>query len=369
MSDPVTGPPPELTLNDFSELLASAPLFVGVHAPVFAGDGSIADFQLVWWNDFYARVRRDEPVRGQSMMTTYLQPAVALDLATRAWGGDQVTQEFNFDFPDDEPQVYSWQSSTTVLSVRWFRYRDLVAEVAQDVTELKAVEKRLLESDLELLESWRLQEIADSKQEIARDMHDSVIQRLLAVGMGVRHTLNAGEISEANRIRAELVIRNLDAAVHELRAIVNTLTSPAPFKRVSDHLEEAVLEVIESMTPSLGHHPGYLFTNNCALSDDVKYDVVAVVRESLANVAKHAAASRSFVHIECEEGSFTVRVLDDGVGPGDMRPGGHGLANLTERANRHGGSLDLSSRTDRPGSRLKWSIPCPTAATDEGRST
>ena len=347
---------PELSPSEFTELLATAPLFVGIHSPVFSAEGAVVDFRLIWWNDFYASVRRDDPVRGQSMMRTYVSPPVALDMATRAWQGEEVLQEFAFDFSDEV--VYTWSPSATVLSVRWFRYRDFVAEVAQDVTELKSVENRLLESDLELLESWRLQEIADSKQEIARDMHDSVIQRLLAVGMGVRRTLNARQVSEVNRHLAEVVIRNLDEAIHELRSIVNTLTTPASFERVSGRLEEAVLEVIDSMTPLLGHRPAYSFNNHCEMSDDVKYDVSAVVRESLANVAKHASASRSFVHIECQSGAFTVRVLDDGVGPGEKRPGGHGLANLTERASRHGGTLDLSPRPDRPGSRLKWSIPC-----------
>jgi signal transduction histidine kinase len=367
MTDPVIGSPPELTLNDFSELLASAPLFVGIHAPVFADDGSIADFQLVWWNDFYARVRRDKPVRGQSMMATYLDPAVALDLATRAWRGHEVNQEFNFDFHDNEAQLYSWQSSTTVLSVRWFRYQCLVAEVAQDITELKSIENRLLESDLELLEAWRLQETADIKQELARDMHDSVIQRLLAVGMGVRHTVNTAGLSDSNKARAELIIRNVDEAIDELRSIVDTLMNPTSPERAGGHAEEVILDVIDSMTPLLGHRPAYSFNNRCELSDELKYDVSAVVRESLANVAKHADATRSFVHVECRDGLFTIRVLDDGVGPKGPRTDGYGLANLAERAARHRGFLDLSPRPDRPGSRLKWSIPCPSSSGDASK--
>lgn len=359
MKEAISGSARELSPSELSELLATAPLFVAIHAPVFTDDGSVVDFQLIWWNDFYARVRRDEPVHGQSMMNTYVVPEVALDLAIRAWRGEAIQQEFNFALDDEI--VYSWSPSTTVLSVRWFRFRDFVAEVAQDVTELKSAENRLLESELELLEAWRLQEIVDLKQEIARDMHDSVIQRLLAVGMGVRHTLKAGEVSDPNRARAELVIRNLDQAIHEIRSIVDTLTTPSPPARVKGDLEEEVLEVIESMTPLLGHRPAHSLSGHCDPSDDVKYDVSAVVRESLANVAKHASASRSFVHIECRDGCLTVRVLDDGIGPTGDRSGGHGLANLTERAVRRGGTLDLSPRPDRPGSRLKWSIPCPSS--------
>ncbi|MEN9803812.1 MAG: hypothetical protein RIS41_659 [Actinomycetota bacterium] len=369
MTDPTRGSPPELTLNDFSELLASAPLFVGVHTPVFADDGSITDFQLVWWNEIYARVRRDGPVRGQSMMATYLQPSVALDLAIRAWRGEEVNQEFDFDFPDGEARLYNWHKSTAVLSVRWFRYRNLVAEVAQDVTELKSIENRLLESDLELLEAWRLQETVDIKQTLARDMHDSVIQRLLAVGIGVRHTLNTSDVSASNRVHAELIIRNVDEAIDELRSIVDTLMNPTTPERVSGRAEDVILDVIDSMTPLLGHRPAYSFSNRCELPDDLKYDVSAVVRESLANVAQHAEASRSFVHVECRDGLFTIRVLDDGVGPKDSRPDGYGLANLAERAARHGGFLELSPRPDRPGSRLKWSIPCPGSSGDLSRTS
>ena len=52
MSETRSGPLPELTPSEFTELLATAPLFVGIHSPVFDDDGSVNDFRLIWWNDF-----------------------------------------------------------------------------------------------------------------------------------------------------------------------------------------------------------------------------------------------------------------------------------------------------------------------------
>lgn len=365
MTDDTSTPPahdlPSLGALDFAGLLNFAPVKVGIHTPVVGDDGSIVDFRLVWWNEAFDDIRRIRPRLGQSMVESYVDSDEALELARRAWNGEEIQQEFVID--DSLSSVYAATPSALHLSVRWFRYLDYIAEIAQDITNLRAAESQLVESDLELLESWRLQEIAESKQEMARDMHDSIIQRLLAVGMGVRRTLNAGEVSEINRRQAEAVVRNLDEVILELRSIVDTLTSTSPPVRAEGRLDELLLGVIDSMVPLLGHHPGFLSKNQCELSDELKYDISAVVRESLANVAKHASATRSFVHIECDRGSLIVRVLDDGLGPDPNATPGHGLANLAERAARHGGTVDLAHRPDRQGGRLRWSIPCPGSST------
>ncbi|KMO98290.1 sensor histidine kinase [Streptomyces roseus] len=66
-----------------------------------------------------------------------------------------------------------------------------------------------------------------------------------------------------------------------------------------------------------------------------------VVQEALTNVVKHAGASAVSVRLEYGERTLTVRVTDDGRGPGPAAAGGgHGLIGIRERAAAHGGTAE-----------------------------
>ena len=84
---------------------------------------------------------------------------------------------------------------------------------------------------------------------------------------------------------------------------------------------------------------------------ELEADLVAVVREGLANIVRHAEASSASVRITID-GTIRVEVADDGVGvpPAAVQSG---LANLRERAQAHGGSFGLRARTPR-GTVLEW---------------
>lgn len=348
-----------LTSDDFLELIDSTPNYVAVHRPRFDSSGELEDLELVWFNTAYRGVFVVTPVIGQRVTDVYHLPHIALGFARTALESKRAHQDFSIGRP--ELDRYTMFDRPTVLSVDWVRIGELVVEIGTDVTHIHDVETRLEKSDLEVLELWRQQQVSESREQIARDMHDSVIQRLLAVGMGIRQTLTTPSLGEEHRKLAALVTRNLDDAVVELRSIVDTLRSREPNFAPSTRLNQELLEIFDSMALLLGHHPGYSFDVSCPLDDAVRRDVGAVIRESLANIAKHAEADRSYVRVECDRSTLRVVVLDDGVGIGpEVRPG-HGLVNLNERALRNGGGLEISRRTDRPGTRVIWSIPCPDA--------
>jgi signal transduction histidine kinase len=84
-------------------------------------------------------------------------------------------------------------------------------------------------------------------------------------------------------------------------------------------------------------------------------DVLAVVRELVTNVVRHARASRVSVTLTVGE-EVQISVTDDGVGlhPTSVRSG---LANLADRAERRGGRLSTAPRT--AGTQVRWSIPRP----------
>jgi signal transduction histidine kinase len=84
-------------------------------------------------------------------------------------------------------------------------------------------------------------------------------------------------------------------------------------------------------------------------------DVVAVVRESVTNVVRHARATHTDVGIQVDEDHVTIRIDDDGIG---YAPRGRasGTANIAARADRLGGSSSIRSR-DTGGTAVLWRVP------------
>ncbi len=83
--------------------------------------------------------------------------------------------------------------------------------------------------------------------------------------------------------------------------------------------------------------------------------MLAVVREALSNVSRHAQAASAEVSLAAADSSLVLLVEDDGSGPGDGS-GGRGLENIAARAGRHGGRAELRPRDPR-GSQLVFDVP------------
>jgi signal transduction histidine kinase len=85
--------------------------------------------------------------------------------------------------------------------------------------------------------------------------------------------------------------------------------------------------------------------------------MLAVLREALSNVAKHAAASSACVEVSVEPDRAQLSVTDDGVG---IPEGGRrsGLANLAARAKDLGGTCTVAP-ADKQGTRVVWQVPLP----------
>lgn len=201
--------------------------------------------------------------------------------------------------------------------------------------------------------------IAD-RDRIARDLHDTVIQRLFATGLSLEGALRLATAPEV-AYRLTQAVDEIDKAIVDVRASIFELqTGPAKIQGTRRHL----LVVGDEVTAALGFSPSFHFVG--PVDDqgaEVDSDLAAVVREALANAARYAQATSVSVTVEAGPLGLTVLVEDDGVGPLDERVGGQGLHNLLHRAERLGGTSRLEPR-DEGGSRLHWWIPAqPTPAT------
>jgi signal transduction histidine kinase len=194
--------------------------------------------------------------------------------------------------------------------------------------------------------------VLEDRERIARDLHDVVIQRLFATGLQLQSASRLASRPEVAE-RISTAVDDLDATIRDIRSAIFELRSP-----VGAVLRADIHATVQAAGASLGFRPGLRLDGpiDSAGPDEVRADLLAVLREALSNVVRHARSSRVDVHIAVGDGRLRLAVSDDGVGSPDPFDERSGLANMRQRADRLGGILVLAP--GRPaGTVVNWSIP------------
>src|SRR5262252_986369 len=193
----------------------------------------------------------------------------------------------------------------------------------------------------------------EDRDRIARDLHDLVIQRLFATGMSLQGATALMSDTEAVH-RVEQAVDALDETIRDIRSAIFALQSRGETERPG--VRSRILGVVEEMTDPLGFAPGLRMAGpiDTMVPDRLASQMLAALREGLANVAKHAQASRADVTVEAGTDLVLV-VRDNGVGlTGTGRRSG--LANLEERASELGGTLRTVT-AEGGGTEVEWRVP------------
>lgn len=199
--------------------------------------------------------------------------------------------------------------------------------------------------------------LLDERARIARDLHDLAIQHLFATGLSIQRVRE--DVPDGAARHLDEALRGLDEAVAQIRSIVYALQRDAIPTRPTERVEREVglarhtlgYAPTVTMRPSTPEVEAWMDLADDELIDDL----VAVVREGLSNVARHAHADHASVEIAVENGSLLVITEDDGVGIPADRTRSSGLRNLAERAERRGGELGIE--TGPSGTRVSWRVP------------
>lgn len=197
--------------------------------------------------------------------------------------------------------------------------------------------------------------LLEERDRIARDLHDLAIQRLFATGMTLQSAVPFVDHPKAGE-RLLRAVDDLDATIRIIRSTIFGLRAHEddPY---GAGLRRRVTEAADDVASALGFAPvlrmeGPLDTE---VPEEIADEAVAVLREALSNVARHAGATGVEVSAETADGAFTLAVVDDGAGiPEGARHSG--LHNLAERAARLGGALSLSTPPG-GGTSLTWRVP------------
>ena len=236
---------------------------------------------------------------------------------------------------------------------------------------------------LELASARHAEDVAtllDERDRIGRDLHDFAIQQLFATGMqldAAKQAVADGSIdTDAMTNVFDRALASIDEAVRQIRAIVHHLREPDQSVALVERIrrESSLTRSVLGFAPSLlitldGHAINEIPDEEIRAIDDIDAridmdlgdDIVAVVREGLSNIARHAHATAGSVFVDIvgrgERGSITVRIADDGRGIAPDRTRSSGLSNMRERARRHGGDFNVGPGIGGLGTEIAWSVP------------
>ncbi|TQM36623.1 GAF domain-containing protein [Pseudonocardia cypriaca] len=193
----------------------------------------------------------------------------------------------------------------------------------------------------------------DERDRIAADLHDQVIQRLFAAGLSLQSVaMSLGQGRTTDRILA--TVADLDATISQIRTTIFELhdqRSSGP-----DGLRARLVDVATDAAKALGFDPSVRFDGPVdTVPSETADDLVAVLREALTNVARHARARSASVELSVGREQVNLCVHDDGIGF-TATSRASGLANMHRRAERHQGECQVVQR--RPsGTTVRWTVP------------
>ena len=199
--------------------------------------------------------------------------------------------------------------------------------------------------------------ILQERERIGMDLHDGIIQSLYGIGLNLQNTrMHLGEDDQVTNERLNQATQALDAAIRNIRTYILNLR---PRQLQNENLLVGMRGLIRE------------FLANTMIAVDLQGDETEVVnlpadngmalfhifQEALANIARHANATRVNVRVWYVENRVMLRINDDGVGFDSTRVEqriGHGLANMQTRAQNVNGGLEVISIRKQGTTILAW---------------
>ncbi|MEU8122765.1 sensor histidine kinase [Spirillospora sp. NPDC049024] len=217
---------------------------------------------------------------------------------------------------------------------------------------------------------WQAQVIAAASEErarLAREMHDSLAKTLRGIALAASALpLWTARDQERAAQEAEQIATAAAVASHEARDLLTELRDDA----IARPLHEALRETANRWGASTGVTVTCDFDGLVEPELRMRHEMVAILREVLTNVERHAKADAVRVELVKERNDLVLTIVDDGRGfqPPQLtdlaREGHYGLIGLHERAQRVGGTVMISSR---PGAGTTISARLPVEVSGERR--
>ncbi len=199
--------------------------------------------------------------------------------------------------------------------------------------------------------------VYEDRDRMARDLHDTVIQRLFALGLTLQGM--AARMPDAAADQLGGAVAEIDRVITQVRSTIYELGMGDDSRGIRDDITTLTRE----LRPVVGCEIDVMFEGplDASINAQITEHLLATIREALTNVGKHAQATRVSVSVDAGDTSCRLTITDDGVGISGAPSvsGGLGIPNLRRRAEKLHGTLIVD---DVPGggTQLTWTVPLAT---------
>ena len=336
--------------RDLFEIFNQLKDYVCVHSVDLDERGGVRDARLRVWNRAYEAVRTRPVYVGQSMMETYFEPHVALDFVSRAWNEGTARQVFELSAATRDR--YRPEGAVVLINVLWQRVGDFVIEVGNDLSDLRQLELKLADEESAAAAAIHARAVAEERERIARDLHDSVLQKLFACALQLDAV--AGTALDCSfRDEVRMVAATVTDLIAEIRSGIIETRQELP-----SSLESELRSVVELLAHASGVRCTVLVDGDATCDGEIRSNLRMAVRELVTNAVKHSQAANVTVTVHCVDNYLTATVSDDGVGLSPSRTRSSGLSNLHRRAVQLGGTMSVEAG-ERSGTSVVWRVPQP----------
>ena len=230
-------------------------------------------------------------------------------------------------------------SQVTQVPVRIFRS---VIGLLLTISMIRALEIFDLEYLHQIEAMERKQILGVERERLGRELHDGAMQAVYTAGLLVESAVSLAAPGSPLAERLQSAIGALDGAVQDMRRSLNELTTTAE----NQSLVEALSQLVQD--PRLAEGVRIQLALNLpierSLSPSATAHVLAIVREALVNIIRHANASLAKISLEDNGQQAHLSICDNGRGMSPDTLPGYGLRNMSDRARLLGGKLTISGQ-------------------------
>ncbi len=193
--------------------------------------------------------------------------------------------------------------------------------------------------------------ITEERERLARDLHDTVIQRLFGVGLGLQVALPL-IVNDEVRARVNSALDELNETIHDIRTTIFEIDHD---RAIEDTLRHRIAALTDEVGARLGLRAELVMETGLSqeVNEHCAHHTIQALREILSNIVRHAHASIVRVELASDRDFLVLRVTDDGVGFDQISGYGRGLRNLATRAKDLGGDCVVDSHVGR-GTQVTW---------------
>jgi signal transduction histidine kinase len=221
-----------------------------------------------------------------------------------------------------------------------------------------ALEQTLLAKETLSQSEARLRQLFDERERMAQDLHDSTIQSLFALGLGLERCQRL--VAEGHQEVATQLgrgVANVQTVIRDLRAYILGLE---PLVSNGRGLEAALVTLVDDMNNASHRHFRLEVNSNAvaALTAAQVQHLLPIAREAMSNSLRHSGAHTGTISLKLHEGWVRLVVEDHGVGfdAATLQRHGHGLTNIETRVKKLGGRLEVASGAGQ-GTRIVCDFP------------